>query len=90
MFFVLLGGTTWDETMWEFDAASGLNTAQQYADSSRGRMLAGRHAAERAHGLFVDLIPFTAYSVRLLRQGLVRARHWLGVQPVYLRKTVAK
>ena len=28
-------GTTWDETQWEFDPASGLNTAKVYADGSR-------------------------------------------------------
>ena len=28
-------GATWDETQWEFDPASGLNTAKQYADGSR-------------------------------------------------------
>ena len=29
------GGATWDETQWEFDPASGVNTAKTYADSSR-------------------------------------------------------
>ena len=29
------GGATWDETQWEFDPASGVNTAKQYADGSR-------------------------------------------------------
>ena len=29
------GGVTWDETQWEFDSASGVNTAKQYADGSR-------------------------------------------------------
>ena len=29
------GGATWDETQWEFDHASGVNTAKQYADGSR-------------------------------------------------------
>ena len=28
-------GATWNETRWEFDAASGLNTAKVYADGSR-------------------------------------------------------
>ena len=28
-------GATWDETQWEFDPASGVNTAKQYADGSR-------------------------------------------------------
>ena len=28
-------GATWDETQWEFDPASGLNTAKEYADGSR-------------------------------------------------------
>ena len=28
-------GATWDETQWEFDHASGVNTAKQYADGSR-------------------------------------------------------
>ena len=28
-------GATWDETQWEFDSASGLNTAKEYADGSR-------------------------------------------------------
>ena len=29
------GGATWDETQWEFDPASGVNTAKEYADGSR-------------------------------------------------------
>lgn len=29
------GGATWDETQWEFDTASGVNTAKEYADGSR-------------------------------------------------------
>ena len=29
------GGATWDETAWAYDAASGLNTAKEYADGSR-------------------------------------------------------
>ena len=29
------GGVTWDETQWEFDPESGVNTAKQYADGSR-------------------------------------------------------
>ena len=29
------GGATWDETQWEFDPASGVNAAKQYADGSR-------------------------------------------------------
>ena len=29
------GGATWDETQWEFDPASGVNTAKRYADGSR-------------------------------------------------------
>ena len=29
------GGATWDETRWEFDPASGVNTAKEYADGSR-------------------------------------------------------
>lgn len=29
------GGTTWDETQWEFDPDCGVNTAKQYADGSR-------------------------------------------------------
>ena len=29
------GGTTWDETRWEYDSASGLDTTKQYADGSR-------------------------------------------------------
>jgi len=29
------GGAAWDETQWEFDPASGLNTAKQYANGSR-------------------------------------------------------
>ncbi len=28
-------GATWDETQWEFDPASGVNTAKEYADGSR-------------------------------------------------------
>ena len=28
-------GATWNETRWEFDEASGLNTAKIYADGSR-------------------------------------------------------
>ena len=29
------GGATWDETQWEFDPASGVNTTKEYADGSR-------------------------------------------------------
>ena len=29
------GGTTWDETGWEYDPASGVNTAKEFADGSR-------------------------------------------------------
>ena len=29
------GGETWDGTLWEYDAATGLNTAKEYADGSR-------------------------------------------------------
>ena len=28
-------GVNWDETLWEYDAASGLNTAKEYADGSQ-------------------------------------------------------